>query len=71
MAIATVKEILADNALQPGQIMLPQRQSLWELLRYLHVRHSDNAEAQELLNSLQNGRFANLRSFVRRLDEPR
>ena len=71
LAIATVKEILADNALQPGQIMLPQRQSLWELLRYLHVRHSDNAEAQELLNSLQNGRFANLRSFVRRLDEPR
>ena len=69
LAISAAREILDNNRLQPTDIRVADRQSLWEVLRYLYQEHGENPEVVELMKSVQQGRFPNLRSFVRNLGE--
>ena len=67
-AIKIVEQILQRNQYALVEIHVEDRQQIWEALRFLNQKR-DRAEAREILNRVEKGRFPNLRSFVRQLQE--
>ena len=67
LAVETVKAILHDNRFEAAEIRLEDRQKLWETLRYLASWPNPSEDVRNILQTVKNGRFPNLRAFLKQL----
>ena len=67
LAVDFVRKTLESNRTEPTEILLQYRQPIWDALRFLADKHSENAEVKKLLEQVGTSRFSQLRNFVNEL----